>query len=413
LTGQLFVRLAISLGIGLLVGAERERRKGTGPTRASAGIRTFALASLTGAISMTVGGQLLLTIACLVVGALSVFGYARNKGEDPGITSELSLLTTTLMGALAVREPGLAAGFAVVVTILLAARTRIHHFVREILTEQEVHDALIFAGFALVILPLTPNRPIGPLDVLNLRVLCTLVVIVMFISSAGYVAVRSLGPRIGLPLTGLAAGFVSSVATIGSMGNRVAKEGSLLRLAAAGAVLSTVSTVIQLIVVLWIADRSTLAALWVQLALAGVTASMYAVVFMRRSLRQEGTVVEHQGKAFNLSSAVVFAATVSAILAISAAAREWFGAKGLLITAFVAGFADTHAVAISAASLVRTGKIGVADAVPVVLIGFTTNTLSKAMIAAMTGGRQFALAVVPGLMLVLGAAWIGNILHFR
>jgi uncharacterized membrane protein (DUF4010 family) len=235
----------------------------------------------------------------------------------------------------------------------------------------------------------------------------------MFISSAGYVAVRSLGPRIGLPLTGLAAGFVSSVATIGSMGTRVAKEASLLRSAAAGAVLSTVSTVIQLIVVLWIADASTLAALWVPLALAGVTASLYAAVFMRRSLRQEGTVVDHQGKAFNLSSAVIFATTVSAILAISAAAREWFGAKGLLITAFLAGFADTHAVAISAASLVRTGKIDVAHAVPVVLIGFTTNTFSKAVIAATTGGRQFALAVVPGLLLVLGTAWIGNILHFR
>jgi uncharacterized membrane protein (DUF4010 family) len=412
LTGQLFVSLAIALGIGLLVGAERERRKGSGPTRASAGIRTFALASLTGAISVAVGGQLLLAITCLVVGALSVFGYTTSNTEDPGITSELALLTTTLLGAMAIREPIMAAGFAVVVTILLAARTRIHHFVREVLTEREVHDALLFAGFALVILPLTPNRPIGPFHVLNLRVLCTLAVIVMFISSAGYVAVRSLGSRIGLPLTGLAAGFVSSVATIGSMGNRVAKEASLLRPAAAGAVLSTLATVIQLIVVLWISDPSTLAALWIPLALAGVTASVYAAVFVGRSFVQKGAVVDHSGRAFNLSSVVAFAATISAILAISAAVREWFGATGLLVTSFLAGFADTHAVAISVASLVGAGKISVADAVPIVLIGFTTNTFSKAVIAATTGGRKFALAVIPGLMLVLGAAWIGSLLRF-
>ena len=412
LTEQLLVRLAISLGIGLLVGAERERRKGSGPTRSSAGIRTYALASLTGGISLALGGQLLLAVAGLVVGALSVFGYARGKSEDPGITGALALLTTMLLGALAVREPIMAAGFAVVVTILLAARNRLHLFVREILTEQEVHDALLFAGFALVLLPLTPNRPIGPFDVLNLRVLCTLAVIMMFVSSGGYVAVRTLGPRIGLPLTGLASGFVSSVATIGSMGSRAAKQPGVLKSAAAGAILSTTSTVIQLIVVLWVTDRATLAALWIALALAGVTAGLYAAVFMRHGLRQKGTVVDQPGRAFNLSSALAFAATVSVILGISAAMREWFGATGLLVTAFLAGFADTHAVAVSAASLVGAGMIGVVDAVPVVLIGFTTNTLSKAVIAATTGGRWFAIAVIPGLLLVLAAAWFGSVLHF-
>jgi uncharacterized membrane protein (DUF4010 family) len=412
LNEQLFIRLAISLGIGLLVGAERERRKGTGPTRASAGIRTFALASLTGAVSLAVGGQVLLAVTGLVVGALSVFGYTRSSGEDPGITSELALLTTTLLGALAIREPIMASGLSVVITILLAGRNRIHRFVQEILTEQELHDALLFAGLALVVLPLTPDRAIGPFHVLNLRLLWTLAVIVMLISSAGYVAVRTLGPHIGLPFTGLTAGFVSSIATIGSMGTRVAKEGSLLRAAAAGAVLSTVSTVIQLIVVLWITDRSTLAALWIPLALAGITAILYAGIFMGRGLRQKGAVIEHRGRAFNLLSSVVFAATVSAILAVSAAVREWFGARGLPLTAFLAGFADTHAVAISAASLVGAGKINVADAIPMVLIGFTTNSFSKAVIAATTGGRQFALAVIPGLVLVLGAAWIGSMLHF-
>jgi uncharacterized membrane protein (DUF4010 family) len=412
LTGQLLIGLAVALGIGLMVGAERERRKGTGPTRAAAGIRTFTLASLTGAISMALGGLLLLAVSSLVVGALAMFGYARSKTEDPGLTSELALLTTTLLGAWAIREPMIASGLAVVVTLLLAVRNKIHRFVRDILTEQEVHDALLFAGFALVILPLTPNRPIGPFQVLNLRVLWTLAVIVMFISSAGYVAVRSLGPRIGLPLTGLTSGFVSSVATIGSMGTRVAKEPGLLRSAAAGAILSTVATVVQLIVVLWITDRSTLSALWMSLALAGISATLYAAIFMARSLRQKAAVVDPRGRAFDIKSAVVFAATVSTILAISVAVREWFGETGLLLTGFLGGFADTHAVAISAASLVSAGKIGVADAIPVVLIGFTTNTFSKAVIAATTGGRRFALAVIPGLVLVLAAAWIGSMLRF-
>ena len=410
--GQLFIRLAISLGIGLLIGAERERRKGSGPTRAPAGIRTFALASLTGGISMAVGGEVLLAVTALAVAALSILAYTRSNPEDPGLTSELALLTTTLLGALAVREPTLAAGFAVVVAILLAGRNRIHRFVREILTEQELHDALLFAGASLVILPLTPDRPIGPFGVLNLRVLWTLAVMVMFISSAGYVALRTLGPRIGLPLTGLTSGFVSSIATIGSMGTRVTKNATLLRSAVAGAVLSTVSTVIQMSVVLWVTDHSTLAALRMPLILSGMTAGLYAAIFMGRSLGQKGDDTDERGRAFNLSSAIAFAVTVSAILFGSAAIRQWLGTAGLVVAAGLAGFADTHAVAISAASLVAAGKITVADAVPLVLIGFTTNTVSKIVIAVTTGGRQFALGVIPGLILVLVAAWLGSVLRF-
>lgn len=411
MTEQLFIRLAISLGIGLLIGAERERRKGSGPTRAPAGIRTFALASLTGGISMAVGGGVLLAVTALAVGALSILAYTRSNPEDPGLTSELALLTTTLLGALAVREPMQAAGFAVVVAILLASRNRIHRFVREILTEQELHDALLFAGASLVILPLTPDRAIGPFGVLNLRVLWMLAVMVMFISSAGYIAVRSIGPRIGLPLTGLTSGFVSSIATIGSMGARVTKEATLLRSAVAGAVLSTVSTVIQMGVVLWVTDHSTLTALRISLLSSGMTASIYAAIFMGRSLRQKGNDSGQLGRPFRLSGAVGFAATVSAILFASAALRQWLGAPGLVLGAGLAGFADTHAVAISAASLVAAGKISVEDAVPLVLIGFTTNTVSKIVIAATTGGRRFALGVIPGLILVLVAAWFGTLLR--
>ena len=107
-----------------------------------------------------------------------------------------------------------------------------------------------------------------------------------------------------------------------------------------------------------------------------------------------------------------FAGTVSFILGISALVREWFGATGLFLAALLAGFADTHAVAISAASLVAAGKITVADAVPIVPVGFTTNTISKVVIATAAGGRHFVARVIPGLILVLGAAWLGAVARF-
>jgi uncharacterized membrane protein (DUF4010 family) len=406
-TESLAVRLAVSLGIGLLIGAERERRKGIGSSRAPAGIRTFALVSLAGGVSLAFGGEAVLAVSTLVVGALAAIAYSRSRSRDPGLTTEIALLTTFLLGALAVRQPPLAAGLGVAVAILLAARTRLHRFVRRVLTEQELHDALIFAAAALVVLPLTPDRPVGPLAVLNPRILWKLVVLVMGISASGYVALRLLGPRLGLPLSGLASGFVSSAATIGAMGQRAARDPDLRRPAVAGAVLSTVATVVQMVVVLAATSRATLAALKVPLLLAGIAAAGYGLVFSLRLARAREKGDPPGGRAFDLKASLLFAATVSGILLVAAAVNQWMGSRGVLIAVALAGFADTHAAAISAASLVAAGKLQAADAVLPILAGLTTNTVTKALAAAAAGGRRFALQTIPGLVLVILAAWAG------
>src|SRR5436190_920004 len=110
-------RLAIALGIGLLIGAERERRKGEGPQRRAAGIRTFAIAAVLGAISLQLGGAVLLSVVLAAVAGLAILSYLRTHQQDPGMTTESSLLLTLVLGALAIREPAIASGAAVVITI--------------------------------------------------------------------------------------------------------------------------------------------------------------------------------------------------------------------------------------------------------------------------------------------------------
>ncbi|MGZ5829292.1 MAG: MgtC/SapB family protein, partial [Xanthobacteraceae bacterium] len=213
----------MALGIGLIIGAERERRKGEGPSRSPAGIRTFAITSLAGAISFIVGGQVLLAVETAGVIILTAAAYWRGHEDDPGLTTEIALIVTSLLGGLSMQQPALAAGLAVIVAVLLAARSRLHSFVRLVLTEDELQDALIFAGATLVVLPLVPDLPMGPYGALNPHSIWILVILVMAISAVGYLAVRILGARFGLPIAGLASGFISSTATIGAMGARVAK----------------------------------------------------------------------------------------------------------------------------------------------------------------------------------------------
>ena len=99
------LNLAVALGIGLLIGGERERRKGEGPSRSPAGIRTFAVTSLAGAISFTVGGELVLAVTTAGVIALTAVAYWRAHEDDPGLTTEIALILTALLGGLPCDSP--------------------------------------------------------------------------------------------------------------------------------------------------------------------------------------------------------------------------------------------------------------------------------------------------------------------
>lgn len=407
------VRLAIAVGIGLLIGAERERHKGAGSDRAAAGIRTFALAALSGGVALALGGEAVFAVTLLVVGGFAALGYVRGAGDDPGLTTEIALVLTALLGALATREPALASGLAVAVAVLLAARTRLHAFVKSALTEQELNDALLFGAAALVVLPLTPDHPIGPYGVLNLRTLWRLVVLVMALSAAGYMALRALGPRFGLPLAGFASGFVSSAATIGSMGARARHEPGLLRAAAAGAALSTVATIAQMALILVTTSPATFARLRTSLAFAAGAAIVYGALLSLRAARGSagGEAPSSAGRAFHPKAAVLFAGTVTAVLLVSAALQRSLGGAGLLAASALAGFADTHAPAISVASLVAAAKLDAPAAALPILAAMTTNTVTKGVLAALSGGGRFALQVVPGLLLVIAAAWAGTLVQ--
>ena len=403
-----FLNLAVALGIGLLIGAERERRKGSGPLRSPAGIRTFAITSLAGAISFLVGGETLLAIATAGIIALIAIAYWRGREDDPGLTTEIALTATILLGGLAMQHPALAGSVGVILAVLLAAKSRLHQFVGRILTESELNDALIFAAATLVVLPLLPDRPVGPYDALNPRSIWLVVILIMAISAAGYIAVRMLGAKFGLPIAGLAAGFISSTATIAAMGGRAAKQKDLIAGAVAGAVLSTLATVIQMAIVLGTTSLSTLYSLAAPLVCAGVAAIAYGAVFTLLALRQTTEPEIQSGHPFSLSTAFVFAATLSIVLIACAALRDQFGENGVIVAAAVAGFADTHSAAISVASLVASGKLPTSGALLPILAGLSTNTISKVLLAATSGGRLFAFRVIPGLFLVVFAAWAGG-----
>lgn len=400
-----WLNLGVALAIGLLIGIERERSKGTGPHRGVAGLRTFALTSLAGALGLWVGGVPVFIAVGAIIGLLVAVGYFKADADDPGLTTEIAMIVTLLLGGLAVEHPRLAAALAVIVAILLAFRAYTHDWVKNVLTDAEMRDGLLLAAAALVVLPLVPPTPVDPWGVVQLRKLWMLAVLIMSINALGYIALRALGPTTGLSIAGLLSGFVSSTATIGAMGARTKNNPELHKGAVAGAAASSVATVIQLAIVVGLVSSSTLLLLTPSLIASGLAAVIYAGSFALRSFREGSNSEAPKGRPFDPKTALVFVLVVGLTLVISAVLTQWLGDRGLMIAAGVAGFTDAHAAAISSASLAASGRTQAEFAALAVLVGFTTNTVSKTVVAFSLGDRRYALELVPGLALMAVAAW--------
>ncbi|MFO0334855.1 MAG: MgtC/SapB family protein, partial [Pseudomonadota bacterium] len=287
------------------------------------------------------------------------------------------------------------------------SRTRLHGWIRDRLTERELHDGLLLAAAALVVLPLLPDRAVDPWGVVNLRLLWWLAVAVMTINALGYVALRTFGARYGLPVAGLAAGFVSSTATHGAMGSRARTEPRLLGAAEAGAALSSIATVVQMLVVLGVTNVTVFRALLLPMLLAGVAAVAWGWVNMRRSLATDGAVDVAPGRAFQWRTALVFTATVTGVLLAAALLTQWLGAAGALFGVIAAGLADTHAAAVTGASLYAGEQLALTTTVLAILGAFSLNAVAKLIVAYTTGGAAFGNRVLPGLALMVAMAWLG------
>jgi uncharacterized membrane protein (DUF4010 family) len=401
-----WTNFAVAVAIGLLIGVERERRKGEGASRQPLGIRTFALAALLGALASQLGGVVIIATAAAAMAMLAAVSYFHSRSEDPGLTTEVGVVATTLLGALAMADMPLAAALGVVVAGIFSLKEPIHLFVKGVLTEKELRDALLFAIAALVIWPQLPDRYMGPFDALNPSALGLLIVLVLAIGFAGHVATRALGARYGLPLMGFASGFVSSSATIASLGGEAARAPKMVQAAAAGATLSSVATFIQMALLLFVASEATFNALAPALAAGGIVAALYGLAFTFHALdRNEAAAIEPP-RALNWRSAFALAAIMATMLVAAAGLKERVGETGVVLGAVLAGFIDTHAAAISIASLAATAKIAAKEATLPILLAMSCNTISKAVLALGAGSLRYALCVLPGLALSMGAAWL-------
>lgn len=397
MTWQQLQPFLVALAIGLLLGFERERSHGG---RVPAGSRSFALLSLLGAVAAAIDPWAVV-VGLLGVVALMALAYFRTSDEDPGTTTEIAAVGAYLLGALAYTRPALAVALAVVVAVLLLSKAHIHRFVREIVSEIELEDAIKFFVVAFVILPLLPDRDIGPYGILNPAKVWLLVVLLTGIGWLGYIGVRALGPQRGLLVTGLAGGFVSATATTASMG-RLSRTLTDLRAPLAGALVGSLATFVQLLVVIGLVDGDVLRRLWPAVlaaaaALAVIAAAVYRTAARAAAAEAADTVEIPASRPFALRPALVLAAVLTLALLVARWGAEVLGARGAVLAALAAGLADAHAGSVAAASLAAKGDITIATALLAISAALGSNLLVKCVLAFTAGSRRFGLGFLAGM----------------
>jgi len=294
---SLLPALLAALGLGLLIGAVRERQH----KDPMAGGRPHALVALLGAGALHTGLLALALVLITLVGLVWI-GYWRQSQKDAGMTGEIALLLTCLLGALCLSQPALATASAVVVAVLLYAKASLHRFTREILSESEIHDGLILLGSALVILPLLPNAALGPYAVLNPTTIWRLVVLIMLISTAGHISLRLIGNRWGLALAGFFSGYVSSTAAVAGFGERVRQEADLLRACVAAAMFANLASLSLFVPILLAVSPRLLQSLYFELAMGAGILLIGGILGLRSSPRQHQAPPNMQTRMFRIDT---------------------------------------------------------------------------------------------------------------
>ncbi|HJV39798.1 MAG TPA: MgtC/SapB family protein [Geothrix sp.] len=371
------------------------------------GARTFALLTLLGWISVKVGGgSLAMPIAVQAFAAILIgLFYFRTSSPDRGLTTEVAALAAPLLGMLLTRDALLAVALAVIMTLLLLSKPWIRAWIPRLHREDLIAAMQLLLVFA-ILLPLLPSRVLDPWGVLSPQKVGWMVALVASVDFLGYALSRVLGSRRGAALTGLVGGMVSSTVVAVTM-SRQAREHPSMRSAGQVAVMLACATMAVRVAFLAgvVGGGSLLRPLLLPMA-AMVVTLLAATWWMYRSGEGLGVGTDDMPlrNPFHLKRALAWGLALATVLLLSAAARAWFGDRGLLVTAGISGLADVTPITLAVSSQVHSIGLDSRTAVLAIVLAIGANTLAKAGFSWISGGRAFGMRLTAMLAASLVAA---------
>ncbi len=396
-TFELIQRMGVALAIGLIIGIERgwkQRAEAEGDR--AAGMRTHALAGLLGgawgAVARSTGewGMIALGLAfAAFVAVIVVFRLREIEHEKTyGATTVVAAMMAFALGALAVvGDQRVAVAAAVAATMLLALKVALHSWLRK-LTWEELRAGLILLAMTVILLPILPDRDISVWFPVNPREIWLLTILIAALSFAGYVAIRIAGPQLGILLSGLAGGLVSSTAVTLNMARLSKEHGDRTRLFAAAIILASAVMMVRAMFLIGIVNAAVLPVIAAPLILA-VLAQVCMAGVLGNWARNDGPVDQplELKNPFDLLVVLEFGALLTLVMLLSKMLAAKAGSAGAYALAAVSGIVDVDAISLSLARLAPEG-LSVETAGYAVLIAVSANSLTKVVLGWTTGGRS-------------------------
>jgi uncharacterized membrane protein (DUF4010 family) len=400
--------LSLALGIGLLIGLQRERAGS-----AIGGIRTFPLVALLGAVCGLLAaewGGVIVVAGFIGVATIVVLANLGKRGSDEnetgGQTSEAAALLTYVLGAyLATGQYAAAIVVGGVTAVLLQFKKPMHRFAGR-MSERDIQAVMRFVIVTLIVLPVLPNEAYGPYRVLNPREIWLMVVLIVGIGLAGYVAAKLVGEQVGVVLAGILGGLVSSTATTVAYARRVkGAKAEAVPIAALVIMIASTVAAARVIVLVAVVAPAILAAVAPPLAVLLLLMIVVSVAMLLKGGKPGNQMPEQENPA-ELKSALIFAAIYAAIIFATAAAKDYFGDQALYAIAVISGFVDVDAITLSTAQLAAVQRVDVTTAWRVIMVALLVNLVFKAGATLLLGSAALFVRVA----LAFGVSIAGGVL---
>lgn len=413
-------KFLVAIGIGALIGAEREREKlkhaKDVKVPQGSGFRSFILISLLGGITSYLTGVLGLQLyAPFIFGGFSLlivlsYYFFAAKG-NLGIITEVSSFLIFLLGFLALTQyTMLAVVLSAIIVILIESEKFSHEFIKNT-SHEEWYDTLKFAAISLIIYPILPTYAIDPWGLINPSEIWLLVVLISGFEFVGYFLIKIIGSNAGVLLNGFLGGLVSSTAVTLSMSQQSKKYEKLASSLALATTVASVTMFVRMTILVGVVANEILPQFILFVSIPTVVMILSGIFVNRNAIwnkenHADPNMHEDLGTPFRFGPALKMALMFGAVKIIVKIASEFLGSSGLLVTSAISGLVDVDAITVSVGGLFSEGTVLAGIAIQAILLAAIMNTLVKAIIAKMNGSKEFGNKVIT----IFGSTFVAGLL---
>lgn len=428
---KLFQPFIIAILLGALMGFERAfaTRIDDSEVDILGGVRTFSLISLFGCIAAFLdknyqSGILIVSfIGVLALAGISYF-ISFSKHNERGITTEISLFICFAIGAMVQLNHYITATFiAIFVTFILYLKESMHKLIKRVESE-DIRAVLKFAIITFVILPIfDPGyayylRDLGKLawlgevpelmsvEVINPHTVWLMVVLISGIGFTGYVAIKILGSRKGIGLTGFLGGLVSSTATTMTFSKRSGDEEALSLPFSLGILLACTTMFPRVLIEVLIINASLLPSLSVTMGFMAAGGLAVCFFIWKRTKGEKSDEVPLKNP-FSIMPAIKFGLLYAVIVFVARVMEVIAGDRGVYIVSILSGLTDVDAITLTMSQISRQDSSKLNQATVAITLAAFANTILKAGMAYVLGSRRLKKIILVGFTVILLAGFVG------